>query len=114
MKTQPVEVYGVFYLEVDGKGKNSADPIAINIHVEGQKASWRDTRHGHTIHLKEWKKLNENSYEFIDKEGAIYRLSPLTLEIFNDKIKNSVVPMDKAFQSDEELRLYYQQTNFYS
>lgn len=107
MNTQPVDLNDVYYLEVEGKGKESAGPIAINIHIEDGKASWNNTRRGHTIRLKEWKELTPESFEFIDQNNTIYRMSLLTREIYNDKFTSK---FEVDFQTDQELRQYYQQT----
>lgn len=92
---------------------NVNKPIAIRLTInpKSQMASWEDTTRGHSIHVKEYT-IKDNEVVIISKDNHTWTFVPLTRQIFN-KIKKDLIPINKEFESDQELQTYYSQASFY-
>ena len=92
----PIQSYNqVYYVEVP-KGV-SANPIAIRPEIYADQVQWQDTSKGKVLKLGKVENLAgltkspPDSLVIISKEGQRYKLTKLTLDIYNEKVKKGLL-----------------------
>jgi hypothetical protein len=89
------------------------DPLAIRPTFESNKVMWEDTGPGTVVNMKN-AVMPGNSPEKIEFEtdkGQHITLTKLTVDLFNNKIRDRAAGHPE-FHSDKELQDYYLNTNF--
>lgn len=80
----------VWYVESE---KDSTVLVAMNIQIRGEFVSWFDTNKGRL--MKVARVLNPSKENFVferapEEGGGTYTFKPMTLEIYNSKVKNGL------------------------
>jgi len=84
----------IYLVESD---RDSTVLIAVDLTRQGDFLSWFDTRKDRAMEVKKIIKDEDDIFSFIrkDGEGETYTFTPMTLEIYNAKVK------DKLFNPKE-------------
>lgn len=106
----------VYYVE----SSELRNPIAIRPHLINEYMEWEDTSRGSHAKIKKIRftpfskkdpKSIPDKIEIVTMEGEIVTLHKLTLNLYNDKVKEFVAGKPD-FKTDDELQNYYLNTNF--
>lgn len=114
-----VTIHAVFYVD---SPDIEVGHIAIRPTFSLHKAKWEDTSaHGMIVHLaqssfnvEEYKKqpsVLPEKIVLISRDTETFTLQPLTLELYNEKIRDRAVG-NKKFASTEELQKFYLDQDF--
>ncbi|MCH9609205.1 MAG: hypothetical protein S4CHLAM45_04280 [Chlamydiales bacterium] len=94
------------------------DPIAIRPTFESHHVIWEDTGRGTSLNLKKINISSESKkakspekIEIETKNGKHITLTKMTLNLFNEQVRNQAAG-NPDFHSDSELQEYYLNTNF--
>lgn len=111
----PEEQNQVYYVD-SSKFPLALNPMAIRPKIHEGFIEWEDTSHGTLVEFRSIKRESTphgNKISIEAKRGGIVILMPVTLEIFNKNVKE-IVAGSPVFQSDQELKEYYLNTDFYA
>lgn len=121
---EPVQLRGVYYMESQNPNMN---PIAIRPGLTPPDyVAWEDTGNGRIVRFSKIlfdgqepetiapDRIPEK-IEITSQDGNDYKLVKLTIQIFNEKLKNIVAGgASLNFNNDQELQEYYLKADFYS
>lgn len=106
----------VYYVE----SPNVRNPVAIRPHIKDDIIEWEDTGRGDyaainkirfTPSPKEHPETIPEKIEVITPQGEPITLHRLTLQLYNDEVRDYVAGKPK-FSTEDELQKYYLTTNF--
>lgn len=125
---KPVTFNGVFYVSEASSDQQEELSIAIRPKVEPEnRISWEDNGgHSRIVDFRRWSDLNINWKDYqshptkIPKKFTVvdldhkktYTLAMLTLEIYNQKFKDSVCK-SPTFENDKDLQEFFLNSSFH-
>jgi hypothetical protein len=105
----------VYFVEVPNG--DLANPIAIRPKIFENKVQWQDTARGKVLYSAQVvipKNLTDappDLIEIVTREGNRYKLLKLTLDIYNAKLKSTVVK-HPSFDSDASVQKFFLNSDF--
>lgn len=111
------KVYPYVYMVESSRPRNL---VAISPRIRNERLEWEDTGRGTSVSIKEilfsMKLTKENleipqQIEVLTEEGEEITLTYLTIELYDEKVKDFVAGQPD-FINTEDLQVYYLTTNF--
>lgn len=107
---------------VESKPPKSAAMIAIRPEIQAEYMEWEDTNRGHYVNIDKIKvepdmpdnddgTFTPDKILVVSREGEKFIFSKLTLDLYNQKVREWVWGQPK-FESEKELKDYYLDTDF--
>lgn len=106
MEKETMVTYPAYYVESyseDNKPDESV-LVAIDVQIRDNYIEWFDTQSYRKFVSMDTTREEDGSLQFVNpKSGRVYRLSPLSLELYNDKVRDKMYGLDLDFDSEEAL-----------
>jgi hypothetical protein len=116
MTIGPIYKFDMVYF-VETSSRNTANPVAIRPEIYDSRVQWMDTSKGKIIKLGTINDLDHMSnsapevIEITSEKGEHYRLVKLTLDIYNNKVRDRIAN-PPTFDSDEAVQKFYLTSDF--
>ncbi len=105
----------VYYVEsLEG---NPVNPVAIRPEIFDSHVQWLDTSKGKVVELSKIDNMDQlgkappDVIKITAKNGEHFTLVKLTLDVYNEKVKNRVM-LPPSFASDEAVQNFYLTADF--
>ena len=106
MEKLPNRVYYV------SSNKDNSVLVALDVEFNNKEIRWFDTIKERGMKIEKIIDLSLQNFIFnrdLNEGGGIYKFVPMTLEIYNDKVKNHML-IPREFTDPEELFLAFEET----